>query len=301
MARMNTPIMGDAPDLAALLGTDTTHLRAFSSPEKLAEHVSAMGKGWHDSTWDVCAERRRFTQSESMAHAISMARNGWQAGAEQAARLRDKINASNPRGPRVVKFDVAGARAHVPRALAGNPAHMIRNDVTQLKRRPLVALVSDMCVSYDVPAECLINRAATIAAVVDSIEAAGFSCRVVSAAVSQSNSVTAAVACTVKDNAAPVDIARIAYGLGHPAMFRRLCFAAWSDHTRTKPLGGGLGYIQSIKPPRDGETYLLPSAENCCDAFRTETMAAEHGLKFMVDTLRRQGCPAFPATDDAAA
>lgn len=300
--------MGDAAELNEILPA-VKHGRQFrslwSNPETMAADILAKGEGWHEDTWTESLGRTSFSGVASMREAVELVRNGWGEGADRAARLRDKINAAHPMGPRMVRHDVAGAFPVVARAVAGNPLNMRRIDSAKLRRRPVVTLISDLCCAHYIDAKVLINRAAVVAAVVDAVEAAGFSCNVVGYARTQrSDELSALAAVSLKQSDQPADIARLAFGLGHSAMLRRLFFAAWSQDKFTEKLGGGLGTVTTFQPSEDLAArgiYVVPGPQDCSEKFTSEEKAATIGLAHIVASLTEQGCPAFPEEGAAAA
>jgi len=237
-----------------------------------------------------------------MSDAINLCRDGWPEGAARAAKLRDQINAANPMGPRVVKWDVAGAVASVPRALAGNPLNMRRVDSAKLRRKPVLTLLSDMTNGANVNAKAITNRAAVVAAVVDAIEAAGFACEVITFEKSGKENLTQIVAATVKESGAQADIGRLAFALGHASFYRRISWAAFTCEDFTSDIGSGLGQCQSIDRDEANKrgAYILPTTNNAESFFRTEESAATDGLAYLIKALRQQDCPAFPKLDEAA-
>jgi len=277
-------------------------LAFYSSPEALAAHCSdesVRSGAWHDAPWSESWDS--FTQSRDMDHAVSMARDGWPEGAQRAAALRDKVLVNLPMERRATTFAVAGAYPHVQRAIAGNPASMYRLDTTASRRRPVITLISDMCVRASTSADCLTNRAAVVAAIIDAIEAAGYACNVVGYCSSRGNGVRWATIVNLKESHQPADIGRLAFGLGHAAMFRRLCWVPAMEHNFTRAVGVGLGKPQGLDSKGLPEfTYVLPSADDDAKNFGTEERAAVRGLDRLVRALQDQGCPALPPIQEAA-
>jgi hypothetical protein len=239
-----------------------------------------------------------------MTDSIKICRDGWPDGAARASKLRDRINAANPMGPRVVRWDVAGAVASVPRALAGNPLNMRRVDSSRLRRKPILTLLSDMSNNGGVNADAITNRAAVVAAVIDAIEAAGFSCEVVTFEHSARGALSQIVATTVKEAGAQADIGRLSFALGHASFFRRLAWAAFTCDRFTSDLGDGLGVATQIdeQAANLNGAFVIPSTEKNSHAFHSEDSAATLGLDFIIGSLRKQNCPAFPReqSDNAA-
>jgi hypothetical protein len=306
MTKQNIMRRGDNPSLESVIPTPShksVFMSYWSTPEALAAHVATMGNG--ERNWQRSAFNgdNVFRGTKDMHEALTMCRDGWPVGAARAERLRDRINAEHPTGPRVVRWDVAGAIASVPRALAGNPLNMRRVDTAKLRRKPIVTLLSDMTANGSVSANAITNRAAVVAAVVDAVEAAGFACEVISfECSSEGKTIAQIVATTVKESHAPADIGRMAYALGHVSFFRRIAWAAFTHDDFTKPLGSCLGSATPIdvKAANERGAYVLPSAGQNQSAFATEESAATTGLAFLLASLRQQDCPAFPRDSEAA-
>lgn len=307
MSEQNLKDVGNAGDLWSLFPrrNDRALLRgAFDTPEAFVKYVEAGRNGaWCQTGFgeDFMADRwYGATFDEARDYCL----NGWHDGAARVAALRDKINAANPIGPRVIKWDVAGAVANVPRALAGNPLNMRRIDNAKLRRRPVITIVSHYGATSDFDPDSFVNRAAVTAAIADRIEAAGYACHVIAFTVScdESSKTAVANAITLKESTAPVDIARMAFALGHPAMLRRLTFAFRAGDAMARPLGSQRMGRTDYKLETDtaAGVFVLPSVMKANGAFDDERAAETRGLEFMLSELRRQGCPAFPEKRAAA-
>jgi hypothetical protein len=294
---MSTRYIGNAPELRHMFvpykGNEQFHM--FSSPETMAEHVKSQGQGWHSSTWAATSERKSFTGVRTMGEAITLAMDGWREGAERAARIRDRICALRPSTRKLATYGVAGALPNIPRYLAGNPAHMLMVQSVKSRQRPVLTLISDMGANCYIGADTFINRAAVIAAIVDVIEDAGYSCHVVGYFATAGARVMARAAVTLKEPSQPVDVARLAYGLGHTAMFRRLGFALITENEFTSAMGSGLGHTEQLTKSKvtERDVFILPSVESLSGYFSTENEACTKGLDKMIESLTQQECPAF--------
>ncbi len=218
----------------------------WSSPEAMANEIETwnVDKAWCKSAWEGSSS---FYGTSSMSEAIKLAREGWPEGVIQGSRLVDKIRANNPIQLKKVKYDVVGSFPNVARAVAGNPLNMRSPDTTKASRRPIVTFLSDICASCNHNVNEFINRAAAVAAVIEQVEAAGYACDVI--VFSKSHYSDAINTCSwiqVKNSNQPVDIHRIAFGMGHPAMFRRFIFAEEGYHSMTSALGQGLGMVGTL-------------------------------------------------------
>lgn len=308
MAKKQTETRGNAvTELSEIIPVPKGYSKIWNSywnsPEALTRHVESLGNGttnWNRGAW---THGESFTGTKDMASAIKLCRDGWPQGAATVERLRDKINASNPVGQRMVRYDVAGAMPSIPRALSGNPLNMRRVDNAKLRRRPVLTLLSDMTANGGISQAAITNRAAVVAAVIDAIEAKGFACQVITFECSSDCGIVQIVAATVKESYSPADVGRLAFGLGHASMFRRLSWAAFTENVFTSGLGSGLGAATAIDTAACNErgAYVLRTAGENEHAFKNEKDAAEKGLAWIVDSLREQGCPAFPKEESHAA
>jgi hypothetical protein len=277
----------------------THHASCWESPESFAKYIESLNKSnaWHPSGWE---EGDDFSGSRSMGQTIEQCRYGWPEGAEAAAKIRDRVLAENPVRKEPVKYGIAGSFPNVPRAIAGDPMNMRVMDATKTKKKPVITLVSNMSCPWYVSAKTISNRAASVAAVVDQIEAAGYCCEVVAVATTCSGyggdkGFISTVSVLVKPSHQPVDIGRLAFGLGNSGMFRRMVFADWGSERTCEKLGHCLGHVYELQPSedfRDKNIYFLPQMSQS-DMFETPEKCATEGVAYLLDSLAEQGCPAF--------
>lgn len=291
-------ITGDSPELNDYIPNMKgcySH-STFSSPEVFSRHIESLDRS---KAWDACGwdEGEKFYGTNNMREAIDLGINGWKEGADQVENVRNYIKTLYPTHYRAIKYGIAGSVPSVPRAVAGNIFNMRNDDLAKSKKRPIITLVSHMGALGYVKKESLTNRAAVVAALIDEIESKGFSCEVIATAVSTgASNFTTATSVVVKRSDQSVDICRLAFGLGHASVFRRFVFAdrGTSAFCRGK-LGYGMG--STAKIDREGlaeiGAYVLPSCNECPSNFETPELAGTKGLKFLVNELRKQGCPAF--------
>jgi hypothetical protein len=108
----------------------------------------------------------------------------------------------------------------------------------------------------------------------------------------------------VKESHQPVDINRLAFGLGHSAMFRAFMFGTWQSDEFAKDLGYGLGIVSTTVPTKEqneANIFTITSGHFNnrikIELFDTMESAAKEGLNKIVSELQRQGCPAFEKKD----
>lgn len=295
-------VVGNAHHLQDLFNKHPAETDSFtawwSSPEKFAEAVESWdkSKAWHDSAWEKESD---FYGTKTMEEAIKLARYGWQEGVKRIKAIRTAIHAANPMTKKPITYSIAGSTPNVPRAIAGNIMNMRTVDLARSRKRPVITLLSDMSAHCGHDAEEFLNRAAVVAALIDRIENEGYCCEVIAYGTTKrssyngKDSLVSQVSVMLKNSNQPVDMARLAFGLGHPAMFRRLIFAQWGIDKANERLGSGLGHCFEL--PKDGlhdkAIYMIPSI-NSTNAFDSPEKAVKEGLPYIIKDLKEQGCPA---------
>lgn len=309
----------DAPHLQHLLPCKFDYASFWSSPEALARWLQSKGKkdAWSDTAWDTSDPE--WYGSKNMDDALGMARTGWPEGAERVSRIRDYVNASNPIRKEPIKYGMVGTTPSVPRAVAGDPKSMRLPFGTASKRRPIITLIANMGAYCHVTPTAINNRSAAVAAIIDQIEAAGFCVEVMAVSPcrgwrenSAYNNGTNAkghlvnggkywkmcTAVLVKPSDQPTDIGRLAFGLGHTSMFRRMAFAdRCLEPTARAGLENDMGSTITLEPDADQNfqgIFILPSNNDQTYMFEDEKYAATTGVAWLVNELKRQKCPAFP-------
>lgn len=186
--------------------------------------------------------------------ACRMAVEGWPDGVGRVAALVDSL----PTGARVVRsYSMAGDYPDVPRAVSGDPFNMVKRGLAH-KTKPTMTIAVNCCTSGSVHASAMMNFAAAMVAVIDRLENQGVSVELLAMAVtSLADGRKGSVVWTVKNAGEPADLSAIAFGIGHPAMFRRLCFAAWERMPRSMQTSSYGGIITAT---RDHFVDLAPEA-----------------------------------------
>jgi len=301
--------VGDAPQITRLLNIEVkekTLFTSFSSPEKMAAHLGAINSDecWNSSNvWK--SVDKDFAGVNSIHEAIDLAHHGWKEGGETIERTRGYIQALNPLSARLIKYGIAGTTPNVPRAIAGNLLNMRQPDLTRSQKRKTITIVYNMCEAWYAQADAVSNKAAVVAALIDEIEGKGFACEVISCAnTGYAGSIRAITSVCVKESHQPVDINRLAFGLGHAAMFRCFMFGTWQSDDFVERLGGGLGTVSTTLPTKEQNEqniYTITSGHYNnrikIELFNTMESAAKEGLNKIVSELQKQGCPAFEKKD----
>jgi hypothetical protein len=250
-----------------------------------------------------------FNGCDSFDEALDMAIHGWAEGGETIERTRGYVRALNPLSPRMVKYGIAGSTPNVPRAIAGNLLNMRIPEPGKSRKKQIITIIYNMCENGGVDAEMITNKAAVTAALIDEIEAKGFAVEVISAVATNGydyhtrGCIRAYEFVRIKESHHPIDINRIAFGLGHAAMFRGLFFADMQRNHEFKEIGEGLGSATSmnaLKEHNEEQIYTISSAGKPISAglFKDVDTAVTKGLNAIVRELQKQGCPAFPKLKD---
>lgn len=302
--------IGDAPDLTRLMNPPAvegaqTVVASWSSLEVFAKQFKGdPGTGWwakHNVRNDWS---EHFNGAESFNAALDLAIHGWAEGGVTIERTRGYIKALNPLSPRITKYGIAGTTPNVPRAIAGNILNMRQPEVGRSRKRQVITIVYNMCENGCCDKDSITNKAAVTAALIDEIEAKGFACEVVAAVVSRGAGWPAKIWAyefvRIKESHLPIDINRLAFGLGHASMFRGLFFADMQRNREFEAIGSGLGSAQSTKPTKElqeQQIYTITSADGSSELFETVDKAVTVGLNRIVSELQKQGCPAFEKKD----
>lgn len=252
----------------------------------------------HEDCW---TENSAF-YGVSTTEAHRLAAEGWQEGAARAALLMDRIKTARPTRKALTRWDVAGALPSVPRYLSGNPLAMRQINRSATNQQPVITIATEIGGPSSVETRTFEARAVAAAAIVDRLEDAGFRVEILGG-MRSSNDSTGVREATGANNARgkraeiffrvkaaqdTLDLARVAFGLGHPSATRRLCFQAMSSHPAFHPvINYGMGYTVPLAPlDRPPGTYTLPPLMKL-DQIRK----AEDVFDAVLSHLKAQGCP----------
>jgi hypothetical protein len=312
MTLANIPADGSRAHFAAVLpvlpdnGKTLARLH-FDSLSELADLIPATAPASvkeDDRRHWTAADDGFYGKAKNMRAALDLARNGWKEGAERARPLLDRVKVARPTRKALTRYDVAGAVAVVPRYLAGNPLAMKTRQTSATTQSPIITLVSATSAPWYVKPEHFEFAAVAAAAIIDRLEDAGFRVEVI-AGRRESNDSTGAGAGTGENNARgdrselyfrlkaaqdALDLDRLVFGLGHPAVHRRLLFAACAMHPDyKKSLGNWQGYAVSLDNlERPAGTFTLPSMVSVSKGEHKDAVTV---FDKAVEALKAQGCP----------
>lgn len=268
----------------------------FDTMADLAAYVPATKPtGAHcDSAWD---KGGTFSGTRNIAEALGYARDGWQVGADRARPLLERIKTTRPTRRTMARWDVAGATPSIPRYLAGNPLNMRAMATAASNRQPVITIVSNWSTPAGVDAKVFECAAVAAAAICDRLEDAGYRVEIIAgrrcASVPSREKTPAHVADIFVRIKAPedsMDLARVAFGIGHPSTLRRLSFAMTATHPNFRAATHyGQGYAVDFgdleMPPG---SYTIPANRRIEDACGTDPMKT---FDYVLSNLIAQGCP----------
>lgn len=205
---------------------DTKHARySFDSLHEMAQWIAQTPCRWrcqksvtndYGMSWDF---------DVGYQGAIRLARDGWIEGAERAQEALKHFPAKTPAPD--TKIDFYGFRPHVARFCAGAPDSMIRHarDAEHGSGRVLTIYVP-LFISAMRDAKYVANFGIAVAQYVNQLEADGWRVEVHGSFIQTHKSGwRTAFTFNIKHADQPLDLAVLAFAVGHPAMFRRIGFA----------------------------------------------------------------------------
>lgn len=197
---------------------------SFNSLNGLGNYIANTARTWPCKDSETAYPNMNWDLECNYAKAVNMAINGWPEG---AARVQKALKAFAPATPHPdTVTDFYGFRPHVPRFCAGAPDNMIRHaPVADMGCGRVLTLVVPVNALGIVSAPNMANFGVAVAQYVNQLEMDGTRVELIACIVSNVSGWRVAHSWTVKSADQPLDLAVIAFAIGHPAMFRRLGFA----------------------------------------------------------------------------
>jgi len=196
----------------------------FDSLSELGQYIVDTKPTWSIKSSRKVGSSKSWDLGASYDDAVNMARNGWLEG---AAKAQEALKAFQPMTPApLTRNDFYGHMAHVPRFCAGAPDSMIRH--TPQPREgygKVITLVVPVNATADVSAQAMANFGLGVAQYINQLENDRVRVEVIGAIVSVVSGWRVSHCWKVKGADQPLDLAVLAFTIGHPAMFRRLGFA----------------------------------------------------------------------------
>lgn len=200
----------------------------FDSLHELGVWIETAPRTWPDRAYSLSTEGGKgykWDLGTGYAEAVRLAQEGWIEGAERA---QEALKAFNPATPQPeTKTDFYGFRPHVPRFCAGAPDSMVRHARPPLNgSKRVLTLVVQTSIAFFTEARCAANYGIAVAQYVNQLEGDDTRVELIAAATLDYRGRRGAFTWTLKQAEQPLDLAVVAFAIGHPAMFRRLVVAA---------------------------------------------------------------------------
>jgi hypothetical protein len=229
---------------AAIPQASISHFRLYDSPADLLARVARLRP---DNRYLKSHGHKAYTWNgdTTLAGAIQHATHGDLSAVAAAEKLLAAIDEMLPAPTtrHVMVDDVAGGAANVQAYLAGHPLAMRRKAKREDEFAPL-AIIVDLASQANVTADQLRTRGVGILALCRALSArrpvelwAG-----VSQGIDHNSRNSQAVHSYVKIETAPMDLARAAFILSHPAMPRQILYALGNDDFAEIPEGGPFAF-----------------------------------------------------------
>lgn len=208
-----------------------------------------------------------FRGTATFEQAVDLAMVGYKHGADEASKITEPLVAKVAREIQRDEpaYGIKGDVVSVSRYLQGLPnCWSTWDDGSRVGgpdehadpfRRRMIDVVVNVAVAAHIPAETLIARGAAAAALVDLLQIAGHGVRVDTVLCTEEGGTTYELWTTVKMGNQQLDLPRLAFATGHPAMSRRLCFGA-IEALGWDCASGGYGKPADVEEHRQGDVYL---------------------------------------------
>lgn len=269
----------------------TSYTMRFESLPEVFRFLDSTPRKWRKSASEHNEPQGAWDLNVGWAGAMQLAKTGWTEGAAaiQEAAMAATGRPVTEREPHW-GFDVAGDFADVGRFMAGVPDNMRRRRKT-VGRAPIVTIALGVGAPGHVSALAMANYGAALAALIDRLEAGGRRVELYAvSAVGGERSRRIAISVRIKAADEPLDLAAIAFGVGHPAMLRRIVFAA---RERAPWEFSGYGHTVTVEPadlidPQPGTLAVTGVKENA-DRCATMDGALSLAIEQINNAAWRQG------------
>lgn len=252
-------------------------IRTFDSVPEMARYIENTPAKWRIKDSENAPASRKWCLNTPYAAAWKLAKSGWLEGAKTA---RKALKAFNPRDTRPdSKVDFYGHMPHVARYCAGAPDSMIRHAREgETGGGKVLTLYVSIVASCSQRAECMSNYGLAMAQYINQMEADGTRIELWAGFITSLSGKRHSFAFRVKRADQALDLAILAYAVGHPTMFRRLGFALIerSEGQECSSYGSPRALTaDDIINPVSGAVYLngMQQANQCA---ATPVAALEH-------------------------
>lgn len=196
----------------------------FDSLADMVSWIERTPRNWRQNASRTNTAEDNWDLGVGYGGALRLARDGWPEGVRTIlSHINDLPNKARPE--RV--YDIAGDFADAPRAAAGDPFSMVRRGSAH-RQRPVMTIGVNTIASGGTRADVLAKFGAALVAVIDRLENKGVRVELYGFAGYEKlrgKRSYAHIAWQVKGAGDSLDLSAVAFGIGHPAVMRRLSFA----------------------------------------------------------------------------
>ena len=251
---------------------------AFDSVAEFARHLENAPPTWKARQSSKTRAENSWDLKAGYNGAWDMARYGWPEGAKRAQSALKQLRVKTPAPDQ--KPDFYGHRPHVPRFCAGAPDSMIRHaPALSDKTGAVVTLYVPINAPCMTRAANMANFGVALAQYVNQMQREGVRVELWAGCANHFDDMRLAYSVRVKRADQPLDLAVLAFAIGHPAMFRRLGFAMLErSEAREDPSYGysrDFALSDAINPPRGA--YVVNGMKDANEIARTP----EDALKYI--------------------
>ena len=248
---------------------------AFNSLRELGTYIQDTPRVWRQNAAAKDNKSYSWDLDAGWQGASDMSRKGWVEGAQRAQKALKAFAPATAKPDTVL--DVAGYRPNIPLYLAGVPVHMIRKATQgEAGQARVLTLAVSVCANAFTSASAMANYGVAIAQYVHQLERAGTRVHVIGAFTVTGRGWRLTCQWTVKRADQPLDLAVMAFTIGHPAMLRRI----------------GLAFME-----RQSDTPELDAYGQAVDTLATDLMDAPNGTVILNGMTRADS---FAQTPQAA-
>lgn len=257
----------------------------YASLPALQRYIDATPRLWSYRESVNASPSARWDLHTNYEGALKLARDGWQEGARRLASGLASLPAIQTMPE--TAYAMAGYLPEVGRYCAGMPDNMITWNEDQ-GAKPVITLGVAISANCGTDANAMSNYGLAIARYTDELEARGYRVEISAAMVCHIDGTRVVHSWTVKEAGDAMNLADVAFSIGHPAAFRRLCFAL-IERTPVRECGS-YGYPKDLEPgDLPNPAIILNGMRSVNDHSRTYEGALAHVGKIIEAAMEQTG------------
>lgn len=212
-------------------------VRQFGDLIELEQWLRVTPRQWAGKTAQTWPPSKDWDLGVGFDGALKLARDGWHEGVRNLHALSQLV----PNDSIVTReYSMAGEYPDVPRYISGDPFNMVKRG-KQRRPKPSMTIAVNTRISCAITAQQSANFGAAMVALVDRLESRGIRVELLGLLATDVTRRRMCLSWTIKRTEDHLDLSAVAFSYAHPAMFRRLGFAAMERMPReTETPGYGI-------------------------------------------------------------